>query len=131
MTKPAKPKPDELEIEQYEDAHLIALEFLKQLITLSSGVLALSAAFIENFLPASPIQSILLFTSWVCLALSIYFGLQAISEIVQSRLMPGLSWADGIGRTYAGASKYFFIAGIVFFAIFAFVSFLFSNTTPP
>lgn len=120
-------KPDELRLEQYEDAHLIALEFLKQLITLSSGVLALSAAFIENFFPASLLQSMFLFTSWVCLALSIYFGLQAISEIVQSRLMPGLSWSDGPGRKYAAASKNFFITGIILFAVFAFISFLFSG----
>jgi hypothetical protein len=131
MTKPAKPKPDELEIEPYEDAHQIALEFLKQLITLSSGVLALSAAFIENFFPASLLQSIFLFTSWVCLALSIYFGLQAISEIVQSRLMPGLNWANGPGRRYAAASKNFFVVGIILFAVFAFISFLFSSKALP
>jgi hypothetical protein len=131
MTKPAAPKPYGLDNEQYEDAHQIALEFLKQLITLSSGVLALSAAFIENFLPASLLQSIFLFTSWVCLALSIYFGLQAISEIVQSRLMPGLNWASGPGRRYAAASKNFFIVGIILFAVFAFISFLFSSTALP
>lgn len=119
-----KKKTDIKMVKQHEDAHLIALEFLKQLITLSSGVLALSAAFIENFLPTSMLQSILLVISWVCLALAIYFGLQAISEIVQSRLVPGLNWAGGLGRKYAGASKYFFIFGIIFFAVFAFVSFL-------
>ncbi len=131
MTKPAQPKPAELDIEPYADAHQIALEFLKQLITLSSGVLALSAAFIENFLPAALWQSIFLFTSWVCLALSIYFGLQAISEIVQSRLMPGLNWAHGPGRRYAAASKNFFVVGIILFAVFAFISFLFSNPARP
>jgi hypothetical protein len=131
MTKTAKAKPEEFEIEPCEDAHQIALEFLKQLITLSSGVLALSAAFIENFLPASLWQAIILFTAWVCLALSIYFGLQAISEIVQSRLMPGLPWANGPGRRYAAASKNFFVAGITLFAVFAFISFLFSNTAQP
>ncbi len=129
MTKTSKPKIDKLEMEQYEDAHQVALEFLKQLITLSSGVLALSAAFIENFLPASLWQSVFLFISWVCLALAIYFGLQAISEIVQSRLMPGLNWANGPGRRYAAASKNFFVLGIILFAVFAFISFLISSTT--
>jgi hypothetical protein len=128
MTKPAKSKPDEQGLEPYEDAHQVALEFLKQLITLSSGVLALSAAFIENFFPASLWQSVFLFASWVCLALSIYFGLQAISEIVQSRLMPGLNWAKGPGRRDAAASKNFFVVGIILFAVFAFISFLFSST---
>ena len=117
--------------EPYEDAHLIALEFLKQLITLSSGVLALSAAFIENFLPTSPLLSLCLFMAWVCLAFSIYFGLQAISEIVQSRLVPGLNWADRVGRKYTAASKYFFILGIILFAVFAFISFLITSTALP
>jgi hypothetical protein len=117
--------------EQAEDAHLIALEFLKQLITLSSGVLALSAAFIENFLPTSLPQSIILLVSWVCLAFSIYFGLQGISAIVQSRLVRGLNWASGRGRRYTGESKYFFIAGIILFAVFAFLSFLQPGVAAP
>ncbi|GAB4566835.1 MAG: hypothetical protein Fur0017_06340 [Anaerolineales bacterium] len=128
--KKKREKQAELE-EPYEDAHEIALEFLKQLIALSSGVLALSAAFIENFMPATLPQIFLLVFSWSSLAFSIYFGLQAISAIVQSRLVRGLNWADGRGRKYTGASKYLFITGIIFFAVFAFVSFLGNSGVAP
>jgi len=112
---------------QPEDAHIIMLELLKQLITLSSGVLALSAAFIENFLPESLVQILILIASWICLAISVYSGLQAMSAIVQSRLTPGLDWSQGLGQKYGSASKYFFVAGITIFAIFALVSFLSKN----
>ncbi|NWG06183.1 MAG: hypothetical protein HXY35_05775 [Chloroflexi bacterium] len=108
----------------YTDAHTIALDLLKQLITLSSGVLALSAAFIESLYPETTIQILTLIASWLCFAGSIYSGLQAMSAIVQSRLTPGYDWSKGIGRVYAGASKYLFISGIVVFAVFALISFL-------
>ncbi|MGC2419002.1 MAG: hypothetical protein WA434_14770, partial [Candidatus Acidiferrales bacterium] len=41
------------------DAHQIALELMKQLITLASGIVALSATFIEK-LGLNPIHRILL-----------------------------------------------------------------------
>ncbi len=110
-----------------DDAHLAALELLKQLITLSSGVLAVSAAFIANFFPGSVVQILILVGSWACLAASVYSGLQAMSAIVQSRLTPGLPWSKGLGEKYATASKYFFVAGLILFAVFALVSFLFHN----
>lgn len=102
-----------------------ALELMKQLITLASGVLALSATFIERFQDLSTFLLILLAFSWLALVVSIFFGLGTISAIVQSRLHPGeTDWSIGYGRTSALISKYGFFGGITLFAIFAFISLL-------
>jgi hypothetical protein len=110
------------------DAHKIALELMKQLITLSSGILALSATFIGQFKTESLILKIVLMISWISLALAVFFGLQTISAIVKSRLNSDFDWSTGEGKTYASASKYSFLAGIIFFAGFAFSSIL--NVSP-
>ena len=101
------------------DAHKIALELLKQLITLSSGVLALSATFIKEFASVPIYLIIVLIVAWACLIASILFGLQSISAIVKSRLNPDFDWSEGTGKWTAAASKYAFVAGISFFALFA------------
>jgi len=103
------------------DAHQIALELMKQIITLASGVVALSATFLDK-LQAGAVSLGLLGLSWVALVVSIFFGLQTISAIVKSRLDPEHQhWSRGSGQTFARISKYAFVAGIFLFAIFAFV----------
>jgi hypothetical protein len=113
-----------------QDAHKIALELMKQLITLSSGVLALSATFMEEFQSPSWALLAILVASWLCLAASVFFGLQTISAIVKSRLTPDHDWSTGIGKTYAAGSKYCFVAGLALFALFAFISFITPNPCP-
>jgi hypothetical protein len=108
------------------DAHQIALELMKQIITLASGVVALSATFLEK-LATSPLSLVLLALSWAALLLSIYCGLQTISAIVKSRLSPEHKWSEGSGKSYASVSKHAFVIGIVLFAVFAFVSFVMAN----
>jgi len=99
-----------------------ALELMKQLITLSSGVLALGAAFVDK-LPKTPGYFLsFLFVSWVALILSLIFGLKTISTIVKSRLDSDEEWSRGIGRTFGRLSQYSFLVGIGFFATFAFLS---------
>jgi hypothetical protein len=99
-----------------------ALELVKQLITLSSGVLALSATFIDK-LPKGP-QFLLpiLPTAWVALVISIYCGLKTISAIVKSRLDGNDGWSKDKGKTYASCCQNCFLAGLTFFALFAFLS---------
>lgn len=105
------------------DAHQIALELMKQIITLGSGVVALSATFLEKF-EICTVSLALLALSWSSLLFSIFFGLQTISAIVKSRLNTEHDWSTGDGQRYARYSKYAFIVGIVLFAAFAFTSFL-------
>jgi hypothetical protein len=99
-----------------------ALELMKQLITLSSGVLALGAAFIDK-LPKTPKYFLtFLFLSWVALILSLIFGLKTISAIVKSRLDSDDEWSRGKGRTFGRISQSSFLSGIGLFATFAFLS---------
>ena len=100
----------------------VALELIKQLITLSAGVLALSATFIDK-LPRGPSYILLvLLVSWIALVLSIYCGLKTISTIVKSRLESNDDWSKNEGKRYARWCQNCFLAGITVFASFAFIS---------
>lgn len=99
-----------------------ALELMKQLITLASGVLALGAAFIDRLPKSSVYLLILLFGSWTALASSIFFGLKTISAIVKSRIDSDDEWSRGKGRQFARFSQGGFLLGISLFATFAFIS---------
>lgn len=109
------------------DAHEVALELMKQLITLSSGVLALSATFVENFTTDSIAMLIVLLLAWLSLVVSVYSGLETISAIVKSRLLTDHDWSEGVGRRNATISKYAFISGLTFFAVFAFITLVVSE----
>ncbi len=104
-----------------------ALELMKQLITLSSGVLALSATFIGNFSTASVSLLTVLVAAWVFLTIAVLAGLETISAIVKSRLLPEYDWSRGRGLKTARVSKYSFVLGLALFAIFAFLT-LFSES---
>jgi hypothetical protein len=106
---PEKPRADD-----------VALEFARQLITLSSGVVALSATFIEKLVGANFYLIVILALAWIALLTSIVGGLQTISAIVGSRLVDDDEWSTGYGRRMAALSKWAFITGISLIAIFAF-----------
>jgi hypothetical protein len=120
-TKPEEPSPI-----HNSEASEAALEFTKQLITLSSGVLALSATFIDKLGTTSIFLLFVLASSWIVLLGSLFFGLQTISSIVKSRLTKDDEWSKGYGQTSARLAKYGFVTGIALFAVFAF----WSLTTP-
>jgi len=101
------------------DAHETALELLKQLITLASGVLALSATFLEKLATLLVPLIVVLGLAWLALVVSVFFGLEAISAIVKSRLDSAHRWSEGYGKTSARISKYAFVLGILLFASFA------------
>lgn len=103
----------------------VALELMKQLITLASGVLALSATFIEKLRGTPGYLLILLALSWLALIVSVFCGLQTISAIVKTRLEPDESdWSQGYGKACARLSKYAFVVGIALFATVALLSVL-------
>ena|SRR6266404_4429324 len=99
-----------------------ALELMKQLITLSAGVLALSATFIDKLPKAPSYMLTVLVLSWLALVFSLYCGLKTISAIVKSRLDGNQDWSKGDGKIYALCCEYGFVSGIVIFVLFAFVS---------
>lgn len=96
-----------------------ALELMKQLITLSAGVLALSATFIGDFPVRDRWLLAFLGAAWLLLAVAVLFGLETISAIVASRLDPEQDWSTGYGKAAARISKYSFVAGLTVFALFA------------
>ena len=108
-----------------KNADEAALELMKQLITLASGVLALSAAFIDKLPKTSKPFLVLLALSWISLITSLVFGLQTISAIVKSRIDSDDEWADGKGRKYGRVSRHSFLIGIGLFVAFAFSSLAF------
>lgn len=105
-----------------------ALELLKQLITLASGVLALSAAFIEKFATGNPLLLTILGLSWLCLLGAIFAGLQAMSAMVKRLTHPHFSWSEEKLRGFARVSKYCFVVGIGLFAVFAYSAFVLTVT---
>jgi len=101
------------------DAMNIALELVKQLITLASGVLVLSATFIPNIKSFTIISLCFLLLSWIILICSIIYGIQTISAFVQDKLNDSHDWADGKGKKYAKICRNLFIIGISIFIFFA------------
>ena len=100
-----------------------ALELIKHLITLSSGVLALSATFVTRITDdANRWTLLLLGVAWLALTVSVVAGLQAVSAIVKSRLDGNEEWSIGYGKGAAIASKYAFVVGLASVAAFAFAT---------
>lgn len=106
-----------------------ALELMKQLITLSSGVLALSATFIGEFSTQSLMLIAVLGLAWLALILAVLAGLETISAIVKSRLDDNDKWSTGYGKNAALVSKYGFVIGLTLFAIFALITLATSETS--
>ena len=98
-----------------------AIDLVKQMITLSAGVLALSATFLEKAGAIPTALLIVLAGAWLALILSVFGGIQTLSTIVKSRLNADDGWSKGAGKRYARLSKYGFLVGLSLFAVFAFI----------
>jgi hypothetical protein len=101
-----------------DDAAQVALEYIKQIITLASGILALSGTFIEKLVKTVSYHAALLPLAWILLLTSVYFGLATISTIVKSKLKDDQNWAEGRGKQYATICKLTFVGGIGVFLVF-------------
>lgn len=103
-----------------DDSHIVVVDFAKQLITLASGVIALSATFIPDFAILTSAQLAILGCSWIALTCSILFSLLSISAVIASRSDPLNYWSMPASRKFARIGMYVFLAGISLFAFFAF-----------
>jgi len=134
MSEPqtSQPDPQEGEVDK-KTATTAALELLKQLITLSSGVLVLSATFVQKLNTTNQWLLLLLGVSWLLLVASVFCGLQSMSAMVKGLTHPEFHWSQAQLRGYARASKYCFIGGIGLFVTFAFLLLLLHQPgpTPP
>lgn len=102
-----------------KDAANVALEWVKQIITLASGIVALSATFLEKMGTYPDWILIILIISWACFISSVITGLTTISSIVQSNLLNNNDWSVDTGKQNAVACKWLFIIGVVIFCVFA------------
>ncbi len=102
-----------------DDAHTIALEWLKHLITLSSSIIVLSGSLVGIMLDNPNWSLWILFSSWILFISVILLCLETISTITYSRINDNNSWTKGTGKNMALASKWLFILAIVLFVIFA------------
>ena len=115
---------------QVTEALPIALELMKQLITLSTGVLALSAAFLDKFRVSNPWDYLPLILSWAFLIASLIAVLNVISAMVQSRLKPEREWHTGRAKTLGRISKVTFVLGLSSFGLFALIATWSTTSTP-
>ena len=67
-----------------KDAVYLAQDITKQIITLTTGVLVLSATFVKIFITSSPDYFIILISAWSLLTLSIVGGLFTLSSMVNN-----------------------------------------------
>lgn len=104
-----------------------AVDYLKQLITLASGVLVFSAAFIGDFKAHGFWSYLSLGTSWMLLCLCLVCGLWSMAIIVKSSIDENDNWAEGRGRTLSRISRVSFAIALFTFAVFAFISYVNQN----
>jgi hypothetical protein len=105
-----------------ERAQASTQEFLKLLISLASGVLALSVTFVAKFLEGSGWAVFILFGSWILLAFSIYFGIRSLTILTRCIMNDTEMWWNQV----VGSARYCwwcFLGGIVCLIIFAGVVF--------
>ncbi len=93
-------------------------DFLKLIISLASGVLALSVTFIAKFFEGAGSAIFILFTSWVLLALSIYFGIRSLTILTRCIMNDTEKWWNQIVGSARGC-WWCFQAGIFALIIFA------------
>ena len=109
-----------------------ALDLVKQLITLSTGTLALTATFVKDILKVQeghtiPFQSLLLIT-WGMMLLSIFCGLFAHAAIVGTldgtSIVPDqkISPYDFNIRIWSSLQSIVFLLGIVFLIVYVSLS---------
>jgi len=130
-----------------EKANEYAIEALKQIITLSSAILALTITFIKDALGDARSQAVVTFLiplSWTFLVISLWLAWVAIAEVAKTIgalksnaivyvLDPNIDKAQNIDdktktdikwtRGWAKLSQVFFQLGIVFLTLFAIINF--------
>ena len=80
------------------DAHTIALEWVKHLITLSSSIIVFSGTLVGLVLDEPNWSLGLLVFSWGLFMAVILLSLETISVIINSRINEDNNWTGGKGR---------------------------------
>lgn len=88
------------------------------LISLASGVLALSATFTEKLSVGAGSSVIILYLSWAVLVTSIFFGVRTLSKLAHAQITGATEWANMTLPSMRQCWR-FFQAGIVLLMIYA------------
>lgn len=116
------------------------LEWTKQITTLATGTLVLSATFITDILKGKIEYECILITSWILFALSALLGILVMGNVCylfSSRNKETPSIYDGTTRLIANLHFFTFSFGLIGFVFFASVNFLHRDSelilshTPP
>lgn len=117
------------------------LEWTKQITTLASGTLVLSATFIKDIFKGTVEHQILLICSWVLFAVSAIFGILLMGNLCYlfSEKNRGIRSIYNLTTRLIGLIHFLaFVVGICFFVYFASSNFLnktkqmgSTQTTPP
>jgi hypothetical protein len=105
-----------------ERAQTSTQDFIKLIISLASGVIALSATFVPKFSDHSPITMGILFVSWLLFAASIFFGIRTLTILTRCIMNGTELWWNQIVRT-ARLCWWCFLIGIGALIIFAGIAF--------
>jgi hypothetical protein len=108
-------------------ANEIAIEALKQLLTLASGVLALTITFIKDALDTSRSKASYTFLvpiAWCLLALAIWTGWVAIPDACRKMtLKSDYVFESGRPRVLAKIAQSSFLLGLILLTVFAVLNF--------
>jgi hypothetical protein len=95
-----------------ERAQSSTQDFIKLIISLASGVIALSATFIPKFTEHGFATALILFGSWLLFGASIFFGIRTLTIITRCIMNDTpLWWNQVVGS--ARSCWWSFLAGIV------------------
>lgn len=105
-----------------KDSVKLVQDITKLLITLATGVLTLSATFLNNIVGDYPTSEFLIFVSWILITLSIVAGIFTLSSLVN--LLKNDIYEPFAPQTTAPAIIQWitFVVGITFFWIFVIVN---------
>jgi hypothetical protein len=95
-----------------------AQDLNKLLISLSSGVIAISAAFAERLSTGVGLAILFLILSWLSLTISIFFGINSLSKVLHSKKTNVENWHDLIYPPLRKSNWFFFI-GVALLIVYA------------
>jgi hypothetical protein len=112
-----------------KDVIMALVEWTKQITTLSTGTLVLSAAFIKNVLNGAATHKWVLVSAWIAFAVSILFGIFLMGNACylfsdKNRQKPDIY--EMTTRVLAQIHFWTFLTGIIGFIVFVSINFLYS-----
>lgn len=104
-----------------------ALEYVKQLLTLASAVLVVSAIFVSRVSAKGIAGELAILAAWFFLLISLICGIVFITAVVASRINDDDKWAESTPKRFSRASFRSFSVAIAFFVFFAFQAYSIRN----